>query len=487
MSLAPSNKKSKTCNMRAEIEAVRHHLLSCNVPRSSRAIQVALQALDQEQQRVERDLKLQRKFASTTAATSVEKETANKQKNTKNSVSHLSESKPEITTNHPHLQPQEQDDADLLMEWQDVTSSQDDDLIEEEGSILGKTLSQTAISKMATHKTTVASPLGAIALALHAALCSDVLGFKCTGIPSNEASKGFAAPIRELPKTQLVPKNWDTNSTSTNENQHPTVKLRYRKDGIGSTVLSVSLFQNDNLVHVQLAPSTAASKESPLELAFPIDSHVNLSSLSKALQNEPRVVPALHYKALPVLLTNMCNTFDLGPVQEDALQGERTSIPYVDTTIVPPSHEMSRPSYTTSVGESRRRGVYNQHEPPTIKVFEPELRRPGDFSSDLLLPAGGAGMTMDPLSGNLMGPNHPAFGGDINIGGGYGMRPRFDPFGPPRGPQDPNNDDNSINDDPRRRQQQQQPRRPPPGGVGDPNPDHERPPNNLSSNNNMFM
>lgn len=480
MSLAPSNKKSKTCNMRAEIEAVRHHLLCCNVPRSSRAIQVALQALDQEQQRVERDLKLQRKFASTTATTSVEKETTNKQKNT-NSVSDLSESKPEITTNHPHQQPQE-DDADLLMEWQDVTSSQDDDLIEEEGSIFGKTLSQTAISKMATHKTTVASPLGAIALALHAALCSDVLGFKCTGIPSNEASKGFAAPIRELPKSQLVPKNWDTSSTSTNENQHPTVKLRYRKDGIGSTVLSVSLHQNDNLVHVQLAPSTAASKESPLELAFPIDSHVNLSSLSKALQNEPRVVPALHYKALPVLLTNMCNTFDLGPVQEDALQGERTSIPYVDTTIVPPSHEMSRPSYTTSVGESLRR-VYNQHEPPTMKVFEPELRRPGDFSSDLL-PAGG--MTMDPLSGNLMGPNHPAFGGNNDIGGGYGMRPRFDPFGPPRGPQDPNNsDDNLINDPRRRQQQQQQPRRPPPGGVGDPNPDHERPPNNLS--NNMFM
>jgi hypothetical protein len=84
-----------------------------------------------------------------------------------------------------------------------------------------------------------------------------------------------------------------------------------------------------------------------------------------------------------------------------------------------------------------------------------------------------------------MGPNHPAFGGNNDIGGGYGMRPRFDPFGPPRGPQDPNNEDNLVNDPRRRQQQQQQPRRPPPGGVGDPNPDHERPPNNLS--NNMFM
>jgi len=96
-------------------------------------------------------------------------------------------------------------------------------------------------------------------------------------------------------------------------------------------------------------------------------------------------------------------------------------------------------------------------------------------------------MTMDPRpGGNLMGPNHPAFGGNHSgIGGGYGMRPRFDPFGPPNGPQDPNHDDNNNLMDPRR--PQQHPRRPPPppGGLGDPNPDHERPPSNLS--NNMYM
>ena len=129
---------------------------------------------------------------------------------------------------------------------------------------------------------------------------------------------------------------------------------------------------------------------------------------------------------------------------------------------------------------------YDQHAAPNIRDFQPEQRRPGDFERDLL-PGG-----VDSPAGNLMGPNHPAFGGvqPPSVGGGYGMRPRFDPYGPPGGPTDPRNVDTTRtvwdpNDPRNNRQGGPRHPRPPPGGTGDPNPDHERPPNDL--NNNMFM
>jgi len=463
-----ATKKSKT-SQEAELDAVRQHLLECpNISKDSRALQVALEALDQERKRMERDAKLQRKFASTSNSKS-NIETQQTITSNKSSTTAVSASKQQQQSQ------QQQDDDAELMEWQDVAPSHEQ-IVEAplEGSVLGKVLTQSAITDMATSKTTVASPIAAIALALHAALCGDTLGFKCTGIPNEGVSKGFAAPIRELPKTLLVPNDWDKTSVLP---ENPSVKLRYRKDGVGSTVLNVSL-KEENVVHVALAPS-GSSKE-PHELTFVLSDHVNLDSLSKALESQGRVVPTLHYKALPVLLTNMCNTFDLGPVQDAVEEGTETSssssLPYVDTTIVPPTN-MGRPTFTSVGGPASRQ--YDQHEPPNLRMFQPALRRPGDFDRDLM-PGG-----IDSPAGNLMGPNHPAFGGPaIGSGGGYGMRPRFDPYGPPGGPQDPGNDDANNLLDPRNPQRARRPR-PPPGGTGDPNPDHERPPNNLS--NNMFM
>ena len=462
--MSTPNKRSKS-SPGAELDAVREYLLECpDVPKNSRALQVALEALDQEQKRMERDAKLQRKFASANDMSTTSETQQSAVTNTKkaNTTATTANTRQQQSLNN-------QDDDAELMEWQDVAPSHDQIVeVPSEGSVLGKVLTQSAIAAMASSKTTVASPLGAIALALHSALCGDTLGFKCTGIPSESASKGFAAPIREIPKTQLVPQDWDQHSVAA---ENPYVKLRYRKDSVGSTVLNVSL-KDDNVVHVALTPS--GSKE-PHELQFALKDHVNLDSLSRALASQGRVVPTLHYKALPVLLTNMCNMFDLGPVQdamEEGADATSTTLPYVDTTIVPPPADLTRPTFT-SVG-------YDQHETPTLRVFQPEMRRPGDFDRDLL-PGG-----IDSPAGNLMGPNHPAFGGVPAIGGGYGMRPRFDPYGPPGGPQDPRYLDPNRNDvDPNDPRNPQQRPRPPPGGTGDPNPDHERPPNNLS--NNMFM
>jgi hypothetical protein len=68
-------------------------------------------------------------------------------------------------------------------------------------------------------------------------------------------------------------------------------------------------------------------------------------------------------------------------------------------------------------------------------------------------------------------------GGPIDIGGVYGMKPRFDPFGPPGGPTEPH--PNTF-----------------PGGTGNPNNDLAIPPpvygfgssgKSPKSDNNMFL
>lgn len=112
--------------------------------------------------------------------------------------------------------------------------------------------------------------------------------------------------------------------------------------------------------------------------------------------------------------------------------------------------------------------AYDPHDAPTIQGFHP-AHRGGDFAGDLTP----AGIDAFQPGGNLMGPNHPAFAGGSGLGvggGGLGMQPRYDPIGPPGGPQDVQPADG---------------KRRPPGGFGDPNPDHQRPPDDL--NNNMFL
>lgn len=131
---------------------------------------------------------------------------------------------------------------------------------------------------------------------------------------------------------------------------------------------------------------------------------------------------------------------------------------------------------------------FQQSNAPHIGSNFPQPQQPtgGDFAGDL-------NPNPDPLriggglpAGNLMGPDHPMFAGgpgqrplDFNPSdpAGFGMRPRFDPFGPPGGPQevwpDPNNPNNPMGG-PRGRPQ-----------GGNPNPDHLPPPNSLG--NNMFM
>ena len=146
------------------------------------------------------------------------------------------------------------------------------------------------ISRIAKSNVRVATPLGAVALALHAALMeltgacvggggggsngtagggngNDNSLYRCTGIPTElvatfsqqlqqlqqqqqqqhqeqstatttmakKSGGGFAPPIRELPKGTLVPHDWETTSTN-NEN---VVAFRYKQVATGATVYLV--------------------------------------------------------------------------------------------------------------------------------------------------------------------------------------------------------------------------------------------------------
>jgi hypothetical protein len=148
-------------------------------------------------------------------------------------------------------------------------------------------------------------------------------------------------------------------------------------------------------------------------------------------------------------------------------------LPYVDTTICRPPMNSLRiiPSPPSMI--SLTSPFNNSYEPPTVQVFQRPSNR-GDFAGDAL-PLGihPLGPNHNGSGGNLMGPNHPLFHMGPNPNpSGFGMMPRFDPYGPPGGPQDPKHFDTTG--------------RPiPPGGLGIPNNDIARPPRDLS--NNMFM
>jgi hypothetical protein len=538
--MSNGNKKNKMGEETdSDFDAVRQYILDCpHVSSEHPAIAAALKGIDQEMKRRERDAKLRQKFMQD--AVTIEKPVAELEHantNERQGTSFSSSTNINMQTSLKNNTNTEQADEAMTDDWHDVNSDTDtasgsgslkagdpaqnngeSQLSDEATSFLGKGLSRQVIASIAQHQVQVKSPLAAVALALHAAMRSETLGFGCTGVPDADDSGsagGFAAPIRELPKTQFLPRDWDRHTE--------IVTLRYRKNGTGSLILKVvgqqqaTAQEKDTIVEVTLYPTSTG--EPPSEsLVFPIADHINLDSWARALKDNGTVPPALHYKGLSMLLSNFAKTFDLGTVSEDqdAAAAEQARM-YVDSTIGNPSsmqrqqqqqqqrfqqqfeQQANNPANFQS-GPPMRPAVANRQpwddngRSPTIDSAFPGLRvngPPGNFAGDLA-PGGIQGPNFgqfDPgMGGMLMGPNHPAFnGGAGGISGvgpnsGMGMRPRFDPFGPPGGPQDPNNNGFPDGDIPNGARGPNGNRRP--GGSGNPNPDHMRPPNNL--NNNMF-
>lgn len=472
-------------------------------------------------------------------------------------------------------------------------------------SSFGAKVVRTALVEMSQAGTKVSTPTAALALILHSALVSDFIGFKCTGIPEDiccfktddvqekkkymsttyddeTKTKGFAPPIRELPRGVFVPDNWDRHaslwtgnqkenelfqSQSQSQSQHWVV-LRYSKTGMPATVLRVEtntatataiatdnvknnneefmriygLQQHDDsgdIVTVSFGPLGGE----PCQLIFPIHEHVNVDGLQSALiHNQQRlpldhqslgVSPSLHYKALVKLMTQFCNVADLGGVVDDDYgasrnrESDRIAEHYTKNS-VPISLPIDRQQlqWEQQRLEARRPPTLEDLQSDTMRRYHPPLGE-GDFPDDLLpsgIPVPGFA---DPLriggnrngngngtTGNLMGPNHPMFrsphfdrNDDDGVGNDYydehdnndfilpcglGMQPRFDPYYPPglgggRFPM-PGRYGRARGRGRGRRGGGRY------YGGGDPNPDHQRPPNTFGNNGNggggndsMFM
>eukprot|EP00538_Stauroneis_constricta_P002518 CAMPEP_0119545798 /NCGR_PEP_ID=MMETSP1352-20130426/451_1 /TAXON_ID=265584 /ORGANISM="Stauroneis constricta, Strain CCMP1120" /LENGTH=515 /DNA_ID=CAMNT_0007590401 /DNA_START=108 /DNA_END=1655 /DNA_ORIENTATION=+ len=504
--LKVSNDASNSSKELEDFEKVKQYILDCPfIQRDNRAIKAALEGVEKGRKQVERDIKLQKKFskvstseavgfaASTSSSSIVDSEVVVVERSNDVNVEPVAAAVSATTKKMNHDQSQTRDcsPADLdetsdMLDWQDVQEDEAamNDNDDDGTSYLGNTLAKAAVDSLARNGVTVQSPVGAIAAVLGAAMRTEQLAFACTGIPEdpNAKSSGFAAPIRELPYSQLLPSNWEKNQSK--------IMLRYRKKGSGSMILSVEKDAASDMVLVQL--SSTASQEPPREpLTFRIDEHINLDSWNAASASTSAIQPALHYKGLAMLLTKFSQAFDLGSIPDETIEGA-TGTPYVDATVTHAAAASTLAS--TGVRHTAPVGVVNSdfvpphvpQIPSTVHQAFPLRNNNNPYNRDFpddLAPAGlvrpdlGFGPNMPGgMGGNLMGPNHPMFVGGMG-GGGQGqmpgfplrggpgsMQPRYFPVGPPGGPQEID---------------------PISGGrrfQGEPNPDHLKPPNSFGKN-----
>ena len=232
-------------------------------------------------------------------------------------------------------------------EWEEAEASpakkqqrqQDDD---EE---ICQKLASSAVSRIASANIKVATPLGALGLILHTWLLElpdDKNGdpiFKCTGVPdgdvisqflglSRKAKRGgvggFALPIRELPKGDLVPLKWEDQA---NSEEQAVIAFRYK---CGKEVYSTDMMGPTNdattvYLALQILPgsevvvsfgtlpasSSMAKSEERQQLQFPLGEHVNLDGFAAAKEKSlgGSVLPSLFYVSLSKLLMNFCLQF----------------------------------------------------------------------------------------------------------------------------------------------------------------------------------
>jgi hypothetical protein len=153
---------------------------------------------------------------------------------------------------------------------------------------------------------------------------------------------------------------------------------------------------------------------------------------------------------------------DVGSIRESSETPNREYLPYVDATAISshatsssssllmennplriPSNHQQQDERVPGAENRYPPPPYNPYQSPTIDVFQPAVRRP--HQEETLLEIHALPLVMAVISWMIIpaifwAPIIPMFagrGGNVGIGGaGYGMRPRFDPFGPPGGPQE---------------------------------------------------
>lgn len=377
-----------------DFDVMRRYLLSCplvDIPEENAAVRAALRGLEEEVRRRERDERLQKKFSKGNYASSVS--TAAGPPKAVQSVGE------DLDDGWQNVSDEEESVNRGLSDSSEVDEVEIIDM-DRDTSFLGTAIAELAIASIAESRVKAKTPLAAIALALHAAMRSQKLGFTCTGCVDDDkpSTNGFAKPIRDLPKNQFLPREWDCYASPIDTTEQKVV-LRYRKNGIGSVRLKVEQFKSKE---VSVKVVLASTKEPPSEsLTFPLEDHINVDSMTLAQRSTSclGVEPALHYKKLSSLMTAFVNNIDLGSIDESndrepaACIGFQTSVIHTGISV-------------QALGDSRT---------PTIDFSFP--RRPmfvGDFSGDLA-PEGAPALNpfrrvVPDSYGSILAPNHPMFG-----------------------------------------------------------------------------
>jgi len=281
-------------------------------------------------------------------------------------------------------------------------------------------------------------------------------------------------------------------------------------------------------------PSTTANDNNTAtnyglkQLKFPLGKHVNLDGFAAAKRKNGGglVSPSLFYVSLSDLLLEFHSYFGILLPAMEATREEEFALemqmpPSVTgretrTTTMP---DIAPPTATAGAAVNPLSCANSDNNDP-LRIMNSQQQqqqrgRRGDFDSDLLPggPQPGGLHDVPPGGGSQVGPNHPVFdrtfgdndydggyeddfgggfgngGGSFGVpgvGGGMGMRPRFDPYGPPGGPTEPERGGRFF---PGRGSRLGRGggrggrgrggrggRIPPPGGFGNPNPDHMTPP-----------
>lgn len=534
---------------------------------NSVALKAAIAGLDKELGRLEREERLVKKFtannevgsATSTAAAAASKKRAEDDADIMEYVQMTKEDA--AGGNNDDVAMMDDSVKGDDDEWEEANPSpakkyqrqEEKQQMEDESEAICQKLASSAVARIANANIKVATPLSALGLALHTALVEltdenskDAI-FKCTGVPDvgvtsqflgvtikgAKGGGGFAPPVRELPRGQLVPSKWEENA----DGDEGVISFRYKcgkevySTNSGHTNDSTTVYLALQLLHgsevlVIFGSLPKDKSEKKQQLKFSLGQHVNLDGFqaAKAKNGSAAVLvsPSLFYISLSELLLKFNSAFGaLIPAErrcdESGIEMMPMNVgqPELDTMPEIPSVKTT----TTNLKAARPNGppggaavdpLNNTTDP--LRVMDSHRRdKHGDFEGDLLpggpQPGGLHGMP-NRGAGSQVGPNHPmfdrTFGDDVDgynnydeFDGGFGdgggsfgipgvgdmgMRPRFDPFGPPGGPTEPGRGRNFPGRGSRlgrgrgRGGRGGRGRGAPPGGFGNPNPDHMTPP-----------
>ena len=267
-------------------------LLSTN----SLALKAAIEGLDKELKKLEREERLLEKFSAANASASDSLNADGANDNLEDvAVEYVKMTKEDVVNATLDAV---MDDSNAMVdddEWQETDATEAEGAHaqnqlrmrqerEEDGSHKHQEASAkwaaSTIARISNDNVKVATPLGALSLGLHAALmdlssndgCGSVDSFvRCTGIPTldtitqflqdnnkkggggvNAGGMGFAPPIRELPKGLLVPSTWEdmaTKGVASAESVGGIVAFRYK---CGKEVYSTSAGATNDATTVYL-------------------------------------------------------------------------------------------------------------------------------------------------------------------------------------------------------------------------------------------